>query len=48
MVDRWDDKCSLLFPVNNSYCFLVLGHHTVKLFMSLKVHVHAALSSETG
>jgi len=48
MVDRWEEKWNLLFPVNNRCNFLVIAHHTVKLFVTAKVHVHAALSSETG
>lgn len=42
MVDRWEEKSNLLFPVNNRCNFLVLAHHTVKLFVTLKVNVHGA------
>jgi len=48
MADRWEEKWNLLFPVNSRCNLLVLVLHTVKLFVTLKVHVHAALSSETG
>lgn len=41
MVDRWEEKWNLLFPVNNRCNFLELAQRTVKLLVTLKVHVHA-------
>jgi hypothetical protein len=48
MLDRREEKCNLLFPTNNRCNFLVLVHHTVKVFVTEKEHLYPASSSETG